>query len=186
VTTTTETTEAAVAATGQDPLAVSGHAYPEGAVTVAAEAYWWHLGRLRLASSRVQAADRARALARAAGKVAAALSGHPEAVPDTHADPLAWTDISTLLGGLAIALDHGSYPDALDGAYHGWENLAGATTRREFAAAWYPFAREFRQRAGLDCTAAKDNGTRDEDEPLRAFAVAQVTTAAAAIIDAAW
>jgi hypothetical protein len=195
VTTTTETaeaTETAVSATGQDPLAVSGHAYPDGAVTVAAEAYWWHLGQLRLASSRAQAADRAQYLAQAAGKVAAALTGHPEATPDTHADPLAWTDISTLLGGLAIALggvpiDSGSYPDALDGPYHGWEDLAGASTRREFAAAWYPFAQEFWQRVGLDGTAGQDDKSESDGELLlRAFAVAQVARAAAAIIDAAW
>jgi PHD/YefM family antitoxin component YafN of YafNO toxin-antitoxin module len=177
---------------GQDPLAVSGHRYPEGAVMVAAEAYWWHLDRLRLATSRAQAADRAQRLAQAAGKVAATLTGHPEGAPDTHADPLAWTDISTLVGGLAIALggvriDHGSYPDALDGPYDGWGDMAGATTRREFAAAWYPFAQEFRQRAGIDGTTAQDDGTRDDDVPaLRAFAVAQVTRAAAAIVDAAW
>jgi hypothetical protein len=201
VTTTTETTEvtetagATVAATGQDPLAVSGQAYPEGAVMVAAEGYWWHLDLLREAGTRKEAADRAQRLAQAAGKVAgkvaAALTGHPEAAPDTHADPLAWTDIATLVGGLAIALggvpiDHGSYPDALDGPYDGWEDLAGAATRREFAAAWYPFTQQFGQRAGLDCTADDDGTGGDGELALRAFAVAQVTRAAAAIIDAPW
>jgi hypothetical protein len=181
-----------VAATRQDPLALSGHAYPEGAVMVAAEGYWWHLDLLREAGTRKEAADRAQRLAQAAGKVAAALTGHPQAAPDTHADPLAWTDISTLVSGLAIALggvpiDHGSYPDALDGPYDGWGDLAGAATRREFAAAWYPFAQEFRQRAGLDGTAARDDGTGYDGElALRAFAVGQVTRAAAAIIAAAW
>jgi hypothetical protein len=192
VTTTTETAEAsgtalaAVTAVSQDALAVSGHPYPHGAVTVAAEAYWWHLGRLREAGTKREAADRAQRLAQAAGKVAAALTGHPEAVQDTHADPLAWADICTLTGGLAIALggvpiDRGSYPESLDGPYDGWEDLACAATRREFAAAWCPFAREFRQRAGLE---GPEDGS--PGEPLRAFAVAQVTAAAAAIIDAPW
>lgn len=195
ITDATEVAEAAevtVAATGHDPLAVSGHAYPDWAVTVAAEAYWWHLDRLREARTRKEAADRAQRLAQAAGRIAATLTGHPQAAPDTHADPLAWTDISTLVGALAIALggtriDHGSYPDALDGPYDGWEDLAGAATRREFAAAWYPFTQEFRQRAGLDGTAAPDDETEGDGElALRAFAVAQVTRAAAAIIDAPW
>jgi hypothetical protein len=159
---------------------------------VAAEAYWWHLDLLREARTRKEAADRAQRLAQAAGKVAAALTGHPQAAPDTHADPLAWTDISTLTGALAIALggvpiDHGSYPGAIDGPYDGWEDMAGAATRREFAAAWYPFTQELRQRAGLDGTVARDDGTGDDGElALRAFAVAQVNRAAAAIIDAPW
>lgn len=175
------------AATEQGQLAVSGHAYPEGAVMVAAEAYWWRLDRLRQASSRAQAADCAQSMAQAAGKVAAALTGHPQAAEDTHTDPLAWTDLATLTGGLAAAL-RGDYVDSdraiddHDGPYGAWTDMATALDRREFAAAWYAVAQDLRDRAGLS-DSAEDGEHR---YPLRAFAAAQACKAAAAIIDAPW
>jgi hypothetical protein len=64
-----------------------------------------------------------------------------------------------------------------DGDFGDWENLAAATTRREFAAAWHPIRANLLELAALP----GDDGPR-----LRAFTAAQVTRAAAAIIDAPW
>jgi hypothetical protein len=79
---------------------LSGNRYPEAA-RMKVEAYWWHLAALRQAAARAEAAAHVRALAAAAGQAAAALTGTPEAAPDTACDPLAWTDIATYLTCLA-------------------------------------------------------------------------------------
>jgi hypothetical protein len=187
----TETAEATAAATEQDPLAVSGHAYPETAKPVA-ETYSYQLGRLRGAVTRWEAAERAQSLAKSACAMAAVLTGDPEAAEDTHTDTLAWTDLATFLGSLAMALrgarvDPDDTFDAYDYPhYESWEHLAQAASRIEFAAAWYPLGQNLRQRAGLDGTARPDDEDDEDAPPLRAFAAAQVVKAAAAIINAPW
>jgi hypothetical protein len=187
-TATTITTETAT--TTGNALSLAGHHYPEGAARAAAETYAdWRL-RLREAGSRREAAERAQSLAGAASLMAAALTGHPQAAEDTHADPVAWTDIATYTGGLATAL-RGDYVDSdraideCDGPYHGWTDLANALNRLEFAAAWYPLAQDLRDRAGLSGD-SEDSERRKHHEPLRAFTAAQVIEAAAAVIDAPW
>jgi hypothetical protein len=176
VTTTTRAT---------DPTGLSGHDYPQAAA-VEAEGYWWHLARLRESTTRELAAEHAEALARAAGHIAAALAGTPGAEPDTATDPVAWTDLATYLTRLALAL-HGAqmnpgphddpWQDS-DEDYYAWEDLAGAAARREFAAAWQP-VRENLQRLA----APGENGAAPQ---VRAFTTAQVTRAAAAVLDAPW
>jgi hypothetical protein len=165
-----------------DVTALSGQDYPELAL-VEAEGYWWHLARLRESTSRENAAGHALALARAADHIGSALSGTAGAVPDTARDPLAWMDLATYLTRLAQALHGGClYPDgnrdASDGDHWEWEDLAAASTRKEFAAAWYPIAGNLRQLA--------EPGEDGESPRLRAFTAAQAARAAAAIIDAPW
>jgi hypothetical protein len=162
---------------------LSGHKL-SGPAAVLAEAYWWHLAALRQATTRDGAAHHAQALASAADHIAAALSGTPEAAPDTNRDPLAWTDIATYLTRLALALHGGCMStddkrDMSDEDHGEWENLAQAASRREFAAAWYPIRENLLQLAALP----GDNGGSPR---LRAFTVARVIRAAAAIIDAPW
>jgi hypothetical protein len=193
-TTTTITTETAT--TTGSALSLAGHHYPEGAARAAAETYaHWRL-RLREAGSRQEAAERAQSLSGAASLMAAALTGHPQAAGDTHADPLAWTDIATYTGGLATALrgdyvDNDRAIDDYDGPYHAWTDLANALNRLEFAAAWYTIAQDLRDRAGLNGDSDDGDGNegrkrRKHHEPLRAFTAAQVIEAAAAVIDAPW
>jgi hypothetical protein len=165
------------------PQALSGDKFP-GSAAVLAEAYWWHLAALREAATRDRAAHHAQALATAAGQIAAALSGTPDAAPDTHRDPLAWTDIATYLTRLALALHSGQMNfggrlDLTDFDDAGWDDLAAAATRREFAAAWQPIRENLAELAALP-----DGG--NGDPRLRSFTAAQVTRAAAAIIDAPW
>ncbi len=155
-----------------------------------AERYWWHLARLREATSRGKAAEYAQSLAAAADRIAAALTGGAEAAADTATDPLAWADLSKFLASLAMALRGASVtPDGIFDANDGpdcdsWKHLAQAAGRREFAAAWYPIGQYLRLHAGLDGGTGEDG---DEDAPeLRTFTVAQVIRAAAAIIDAPW
>jgi hypothetical protein len=165
--------------------AVSGHEYP-GLAALKAEAYWWHLAALREAPTRERAAARVQSLASAADQIAAALTGLPEAAPDTHRDPVAWTDIATYLTCLARALqysqmnfgDRVGLSSELD--QDGWDVLASATTRREFAAAWYPIREDLVELAALPA----DDG--DRSPRLRSFTAAQVIRAAATLIDAPW
>jgi len=183
--TVTTTTDAAAV----DLRNLPGHGYT-AVPAVDAERYWWHLARLREATSRNKAAEYANSLAAAADRIAAALSGAAETAPDTVTDPLAWADLSTFLARLSMALRGANVipDDILDANdcpdYDSWEHLAQAMGRREFAAAWYPIGQYLRLHAGLDGSTGDDG---DEDAPeLRAFTVAQVIRAAAAIIDAPW
>jgi hypothetical protein len=166
--------------------ALSGHQFPKAAA-VKAETYWRHLDALRQALTREQAARHAQALAAAADGIAAALSGTPDAAPDTQRDPIAWTDIATYLTRLALALhsgemnfgDHLGFDFGCDGT--GWDDLAAAGSRTEFAAAWYPVRENL-----LELAAIPDEDGDGDDPRLRGFTVAQVTRAAAAVIDAPW
>ena len=168
-------------ATADTAQALSGHRYPALAA-VKAEGYWWHLAALRESTSRARAVHHVQALADAADQIAAGLTGTPEAAEDTALDPLAWTDIATYLIRLTVALRGGTagpedtweFSEADRGD---WEDLAAAPGRVEFAAAWYPI------REHLRALAAYADG---EGLVLRAFTVAQVTSAAAAVIDAHW
>jgi hypothetical protein len=105
-----------------------------GGTPVDAERYWWHLARLREATSRAKASEYAASLASAADRIAASLSGAPEAAPDTATDPLAWADLSTFLTSLALALRGAQVTpeytfDANDGPdYDSWEHLARPRT----------------------------------------------------------
>lgn len=150
--------------TVEDPLAVSGHSYPDLAKP-AAETYWHRLRRLREAGTRREAAERAQSLAGAADHMATVLTGCSQAAGDTHTDPLAWTDLATFLDSLAMALrgsrvDCEDIFDANDGPdYDSWEHLAQTASRMEFAAAWYPIGQYLRRHGGLDGTARQD----DED-----------------------
>ena len=182
--TTATTTTPETATTTGNALSLAGHHYPEGTATVAAETYAHWRARLREAGSRQEAAERAQSLSGAASLMAAALTGHPQAAEDTHADPVAWTDIATYTGGLATAL-RGDYVDSghpVDYDGPAWTDLANALNRLEFAAAWYTIAQDLRDRAGL----SEDSGPRNRHEPLRAFTATQVIEAAAAVIDAPW
>lgn len=165
-----------------DPAqALSGHKYPALAAALA-EGYWWHLAALRESTSRARAVHHVQALADAAIQIAAGLAGTPEAAEDTALDPVAWADIATYLLRLAVALagdtvgpeDTWEFSEADRGD---WEDLAGATSRAEFAAAWYPI------REHLRALAAYENG---DGLLLRAFTVTQVTSVAASVIDAHW
>jgi hypothetical protein len=176
-------------ATVEDPLAMSGHSYPAAAV-VDAEKYWWHLARLRESKTRAEAAQHTWSLAVAAAHIADVLTGNPA---DSSRNPAAWYDLTDYLDHLAMALDSDFFSTSPSNAEEprdrkageAWEHLARAVTRREFAAAWHPFEEYLRQRAGLDASTGPDDG--DDGQPLlRAFAVAQVVKAAAAIIDAPW
>jgi hypothetical protein len=164
-------------------LPVSGHQYPAPAA-IKVEAYWWHLTALREAATRTAATAHLHSLASVADQVAAALTGTPEATSDTALDPLAWTDTATYLTLLALALHSAQTGPAdkwetSDGDAPDWENLAAATTRREFAAAWHPIRENL---IGLTTLPGKCGA----DPQLRTFTVAQVIRAAAALIDAPW
>lgn len=164
--------------------ALSGRPYPAAAV-VDAERYWWHLARLREATTRAQAAGHAWSLAAAAGRIAAALASAPGTVPDPGRDPVAWHDLSVCLVRLAIALERdftwaGCDPDDPgDGeAHREWKRLARTVTRAEFAAAWRPVSQSIETLA-----APPEDGT---PAALRAFAAAQVARVAAAVTGAPW
>ena len=165
-----------------DPAyALSGHKYPALAAPVA-EGYWWHLAALRESTTRALAVRHVQALADAASQIAAGLVGTPEAAQDTALDPVAWTDIATYLIRLAAALAVDAYGpedtwEFSEGDYDDWRDLAVATSRQEFAAAWHPIARH------LNTLTACEDG---DGLLLRAFTVTQVTSAAAAAIDAHW
>jgi hypothetical protein len=62
----------------------------------------------------------------------------------------------------------------------GWDDLASAATRREFAAAWYPIREDLVELAALPA------GGGDRSPRLRSFTAAQVIRAAATLIDAPW
>jgi hypothetical protein len=171
----------------------AGPDYPPQA-RVQVERYWYHLELAREAASREKAARHAHTMSQAAAEVADALARYAQAAPGTHADPLAWTDVSRTLTGLAMALDGaragtaGSVFDDAGAPDHAWEHLAQAATRAEFAAAWEPIGRYLRRRA----RPGSGQATGDEDESddgkltLRAFAVGQVVMAASAITGARW
>lgn len=152
------------AVTAEDPLASSGHCYPQAAKGKV-QAYWWHLNALRASRTRAETAAHAWKLASAAQGVAAALPTADEAARGTWADPRAWHSLSVHLARLAIALDGDpvKVPD-------GWADLSAARTRAEFTAAWHPVSQNLRRR----------------DPPLPTFAVAQVAMAAAAVTGAPW
>jgi hypothetical protein len=158
---------------------VSGHRYPPQAAP-GVEAYLTHLDALAGAETRLEAAAHLQSMAAAAGQVAAALAGTPEAAPDTVRDPLAWTDLATYLIRLAQALHFGERMDfSVEFGSEGWDDLAGAAvTRTGFAAAWQPMREDLLELAGLSA--------QDSDPPLRAFTVVQVIRAAAAVTDASW
>jgi hypothetical protein len=168
-------------ATADTTQALSGHRYPALAA-VKAEGYWWHLAALRESTTLARAVHHVQALAEAADQIAAGLAGTSEAAADTALDPVAWTDIATYLIRLAVALRGGTAgPEdtwEFSEADHGhWEDLAAAASRVEFAAAWYPIREHLRALADY----------QDGDGlTLRAFTVTQVTSAAAAVIDAHW
>jgi hypothetical protein len=162
--------------------ALSGHWSLEPAA-VQVETYWWHLDALHQAPARERAAHHVQALAAAAAGIAAALSGTPGAAPGTRRDPAAWAGISAYLTRLAMALRGGRISpqdrwDMSDGDYGEWEDLAGAVTRLEFAAAWHPVRENL-----LELAALPDDGGGPR---LRGFTAAQVIRAAAAIIDGPW
>jgi hypothetical protein len=72
----------------------------------------------------------------------------------------------------------GGRPGCSDLGDDGWGDLAAAASRREFAAAWQPVRKSLLELAALP---GSDGGS-----PLRAFTVAQVIRAAAAITDGPW
>ena len=156
-------------------------------VVISVETYWWHLARARESRTRAEAAKRAWAMAAAAGRVHVILSGTPGAVPDVERDPLAWHDLSVLLGRLAMALDRdlswawvGCAADdsASCGACRASQGLAATVSRAEFAAAWPLVWR------GLAALAA--SGGNGEPPWLRGFTAVQVEWAASAVIGAPW
>jgi hypothetical protein len=147
----------------EDPVAVSGHKYPQPAA-IEAERYCWHLNMLRGSRTRVEAAKRTRGLATAAGRVAGALPAADQQAKGTWADPDAWTDLWACLTCMAVALERGT----LIGP--GWKALAATRTRAEFAAAWKSLAETL---------------TR-EGTSLPGFATAQAQAAADATTSAPW
>lgn len=165
----------------------AGPDYPPQA-RVQVERYWYHLELAREAASREKAARHAHTMSQAAAAVADALARCAQTAPGTHADPLAWTDVSRTLTGLAMALDGarvdtaGSVFDDADAPDHAWEHLAQAATRAEFAAAWEPIGRYLRRRA--EPGSGQATGDEGGKLTLRAFAVGQVVMAASAITGA--
>lgn len=138
---------------------------------------------LRAVTSRLQAAAGVAFLADLADDLAseilAAGPGDP-ADEGTERDPIAWKEIAAHLNRMSLALSGGilHVEDSWDDEdMHEWKDLAQATTRREFAAAWAAIKDELIKRA-----TAEDG----EKPPLREFAVTRILTVAAAVIDGSW
>lgn len=141
------------------------------------------LTALRTARTRAEAADVTQMMASSADGIAAALTGSPDAEPDTDRDPVAWTDTATYLTRIALALrgaliDPDDARDFSDDHYGAWEDLSGTCDRREFAAAWQTIKQTLQE--------YRESSEENAQPRLRVFAVGQVLRVAAAVIDAPW
>lgn len=134
---------------------------------------------LRAASTREAAASHVGNMAEIAENCGKSLRGRPRSELE-HLSPEAWEDIATWLALMAATLrgdvtsitppdEHGAWLQVQEDLQEAWRNLGAATSRVEWAAAWY---------VGL-------RGALDQDIPA-GFARRQVAETAASIMDAPW